>query len=210
MKALVMETIGTMFLFLAIGICVLTVELSPVAPYAISGMLMLMIYAGGAISGAHYNPMVSLGAAIRGAFSWKLFLPYNVAQLLGVALSLLPLSQLVSHDSQAATNVLASQVFIAEFIFSFMLCFTILMVATNEKTAGNSYFGFAIGLCVFVGANLIGGISGAALNPAVAIGLVAIGKISQSMIGVYLLAEFLGGITAGFLCKLLLSEKSVA
>ncbi len=207
MRAYIAEFLGAMFLMLSIGICVLSVELGPVAPFAIGTMLVIMVYAGGAISGAHYNPMVTIAVAIRGDLPWGKVLPYMCAQLIGVGVSLFPISYLIDHESQSVSDFRVDQVFAAECLFSFLLAFVVCCVATNPKTKGNSYFGFAIGMTVAVSAILIGGVSGAALNPAVTLGLWVIRKIGTEMIWVYLAAQFLGGILSGFLAKYMLEEE---
>lgn len=206
MKAYITEILGTMFLMLTIGICVLSVELESMAPFAIGTMLVILVYTGGPISGAHYNPMVTLAAAIRGALPWNKVFPYIAAQMFGVSLSLLPIAYFVSHESQSANDFRIDQIFAAECMFSFLLAYVICNVATNPKVEGNSYFGFAIGMTVAVSAILIGGISGAALNPAITIGLLVIRKVGPEMLWVYLAAQFLGGILAGILAKFMLSE----
>ena len=208
MRAYIVELLGSMFLMLAVGISVLSVDLESVAPFVIGMTLVIMVYAGGPISGAHYNPMVSLSLAIRGALPWDKFLPYISSQILGISLSLFPISYFVVHDSQSANDFRVDQVFAAECIFSFLLAFVINLVATNKQSAGNSYFGLAIGMTVTISAFLIGGISGAAINPAITMGLLVLKKISPEMVWVYLSAQVLGGILSGLLCKYLLTEDS--
>lgn len=207
MRAYITEIFGTMFLMLAIGISVLMVELESVSPFTIGTMLVIVVYAGGPISGAHYNPMVTLSLAIRGALPWSRVPAYMLAQVIGVSLSLLPISYFVSHESQSASDFRIDQIFAAECLFSFLLSFVICCVATNRRTKGNSYFGLAIGMTVTVSAILIGGISGAAINPAVTLGLLAIRKLAPEMLWIYLAAQFLGGILSGFLAKYMLEDE---
>lgn len=208
MRACIVELLGSMFLMLAVGISVLSVDLESVAPFVIGMTLVIMVYAGGPISGAHYNPMVSLSLAIRGALPWDKFLPYVSSQILGISLSLFPISYFVMHDSQSASDFRIDQVFAAECMFSFLLAMVINLVATNKNASGNSYFGLAIGMTVTISAFLIGGISGAAINPAVTMGLLVLKKISPEMLWVYLSAQVLGGILSGLLCKYLLLEEN--
>jgi aquaporin Z len=85
---------------------------------------------------------------------------------------------------------------LAEFIFTATLVFVVLNVATARGTAGNSYFGLAIGGTVMVGAFAVGNISGAAFNPAVAIGLVMMNVVRPADIWIYLVANLVGGAVA--------------
>jgi aquaporin Z len=87
---------------------------------------------------------------------------------------------------------------VAEFLFAFALCFVVLNVATAKSTEGNSYFGFAIGFTVLVGAFAVGSISGGVFNPAVAVGITILGMVDLSFIWVYLVATLLGGAAAAF------------
>ena len=96
--------------------------------------------------------------------------------------------------------------FIVEYIFTFLLCLVILIVATSSRTEGNSYYGVAIGMVVIVGAFFVGGISGGAFNPAVAAGFITMGTASINHFWIFISANFLGGITAPLLFKYLDSE----
>jgi aquaporin Z len=87
MKKYIAEFIGTFFLVLTIGLAVIGAGASVIAPLAIGAALMVMIYAGGHISGAHYNPAVTLGILIRGKLNAADVLPYIIAQLAGAAVA---------------------------------------------------------------------------------------------------------------------------
>ena len=91
---------------------------------------------------------------------------------------------------------------IAEFLFTFALCYVVLNVATAKDTEGNSFYGLAIGFTVAVGALAVGSISGGAFNPAVAIGATVLGLFSWSHIWIYLAANFAGGAAAAFAFRL--------
>ena len=97
-------------------------------------------------------------------------------------------------------------VLIGEFIFSFALCYVVLMTATLPKAAGNSYFGFAIGGTVMVGAFVVGGISLAAFNPAVVGGLFILGLVPVSMAWVTIGTNLIGGICAALFYKMVSCE----
>src|SRR5690606_30071572 len=92
---------------------------------------------------------------------------------------------------------------IAEFLFTFALVFVVLNVATAPATEGNSYFGFAIGGTVLVGAYAVGPISGAAFNPAVAVGAVLMGLARMTDLWIFLVANLAGGAVAAIVFKAL-------
>ncbi|MEM1215043.1 MAG: aquaporin, partial [Bacteroidota bacterium] len=160
-------------------------------PLAISALLMGMIYAGGPISKAHYNPAVTLAFWWRKQCAARDVTGYLVAQIAaallaaGVASSLLPQEQLGPAAFGGVGPALA-----AEAIGTFALVFVILHVATTERAAGNEYYGLAIGMTVLGCAEAFGGISGGAFNPAVAIGAAAAGVFSWSVVWVHFLASF--------------------
>jgi aquaporin Z len=95
---------------------------------------------------------------------------------------------------------------VAEFLFTFLLAYVVLNVATSQDHADNSFYGLAIGFTVFAGAAAVGGLSGAAFNPAVAIAVSAIGLFSWSAIWIFLVANFTGGAIAAFVFRLLNPE----
>jgi aquaporin Z len=89
MNKYIAEFIGTFFLVLTIGCTVIGAGTGVIAPLAIGAALMIMVYAGGHISGGHYNPAVTLGVLIRGKVNGADVLPYWIAQLLGAAVAAL-------------------------------------------------------------------------------------------------------------------------
>src|SRR6185503_19417083 len=96
-------------------------------------------------------------------------------------------------------NVLAALV--VETVFTFALAFVVLNVATSDKTAGNSYYGLAIGFTVLAGAYAVGPISGAAFNPAVALGVTLLGLSALGNLWVFLIANFTGAALAAIIYK---------
>jgi len=174
MRKYLVEFIGTFFLVLTVCMTVLG-GAGAMAGLAIGSMLMVMIYAGGHISGGHYNPAVSLGAMIRGAMPASDLIPYWVAQLLGgavapfVAAIMLGSMDLPAASPPASLNVVPS--LIAEFLGTFALVWVVLHTATAKGTEGNSNYGLAIGFTVVACAYALGGVSGGAFNPAVATGI---------------------------------------
>lgn len=139
------EFIGTFFLVFTIGM-VVTAD-SALAPLAIGAVLMVMVYLGGHISGAHYNPAVTVALLLRGKLSPGDGAPYLVAQLLAAFLASGAVF-LVAGDTFApvpGAGASAAQAFLAEALFTFALVLVILNVATAKATEGNDYYGLAIG-----------------------------------------------------------------
>src|SRR5688572_30188996 len=156
------EFIGTFFLCLCIGLVV--THAFPIPTLPIGAMLMVMVYMGGHISGAHYNPAVSLAVLMRGALPSGQFVPYLVSQFLGaIAAGMLTgvfTGDVMSPSPNPDANILLAV--LAELLFTFALCLVVLNTATSPRTQGNSYFGLAIGFTVFAGVAASAGISGGA------------------------------------------------
>jgi aquaporin Z len=205
MKSYLTELVGTFFLTLTV--CLTAPTGNPLAPLAIGASLMVMVYMGGHISGGHYNPAVSLAAAIRGALPKGRLVPYWIAQLLGAVLAALAARYALGKPFACApaTGVVAGQALLVEFLFTFALCLVVLNVATSKKTEGNSYYGLAIGFTIVVAAFAGGGISGGAFNPAVGLGpmgvdaLVSGGSFANAWL--YLVGPLLGGAAAAFIFR---------
>jgi aquaporin Z len=206
MAKLLTELIGTFFLVLTVGLTVTAG--SPMAPLAIGCALMIMVYMGGHISGGHYNPAVSLAVHLRGKLPAADVLPYMLAQVVGALLAALAVQVMVSETFAPAPGPAMSTVaaLLAEILFTFALCLVVLQTATSDKTAGNSYYGLAIGFTVVVGAFAAGGISGGAFNPAVGVGPTVIhatlGGGSWAPLWLYLVGPFAGGALAAVVFKL--------
>ena len=194
-RKLVVEFIGTLIFVFAIGEAL--INAGPFAPLAIGAALMVMVFAGGHISGGHFNPAVSLAAMVRGKLPSSEFVPYLVAQALGaIVAALIFLGIEDSVDAGAFAG--AGTMIVVEFLFAFALCWVVLHTATAAGTEGNSFYGLAIGFTVLVGAYAVGALSGGAFNPAVALGASIMGFFAWSDIWIYLLANFAGGIVAAW------------
>ncbi len=202
MKKYIVEFIGTFFLLLVIGLCVIEPSAGAMAPLAIGTILMVMVYAGGHISGAHYNPAVTLGVWLRGKCETKDALCYLIAQVLGAIMASGVVLKLKAGSVIAAANLNTPNALIAELIFTFALVYVVLNVATAKSTAGNSNYGLAIGFTVMASAYAIGNISGCAINPAVAIGLTVMGLSKLSNLWVFIVANFVGGALAAGIFKM--------
>lgn len=194
-RKLVVEFIGTFFLVFTV--CTAVRYADGLAPLAIGAVLMVMVFAGGHISGAHYNPAVSTAVLVRGKLASNEWGPYVAAQLLG-ALVAAALARVVAGGGHHGAMPGVGRQLIAEFLFTFALAYVVLNVATARGTDGNSFYGLAIGFTVAAGAFAVGPVSGGAFNPAVAFGAMVDGILPWSHIWIYLLANLLGGAAAGF------------
>jgi aquaporin Z len=206
MSKYIVELIGTFFLVFTIGCTVIAGGGGVIPPLAIGSALMVMIYAGGHISGAHYNPAVTLGVWMRGRCATSDVVPYWAAQIIGAVLAALVVRYLKGGAAVEPMSVLVGPALVAEFLFTFALVFVVLNSATAKGTAGNSFYGLAIGFTVLTGAFAVGNISGGAFNPAVAVGVSTMGLSPWSNIWIYFVADLLGGAAAALVFKTLLPE----
>jgi aquaporin Z len=196
MNKYVAELIGTFFLVLTIGCTVIGHGAGPLAPLAIGSALMVMIFAGGHISGGHFNPAVTLGVWLRGKCESKDVVPYMIFQIVGAILAALAVKLLKGGAAVTPLQPAAVPALVAEFLFTFALVYVVLNVATAKGTSGNSFYGLAIGFTVLIGAFSVGSISGGAFNPAVAVGISVMGLSAWQNIWIYLVADFAGAAAA--------------
>lgn len=204
MKKYTMEFLGTFFLVLSIGLSG--------DPYAVGLTLVGAIYAGGHISGAHYNPAVTIAMWMRGKTKISEIPGYMVAQVAGSFLAALFVYSLYekSFAPMPGEKIVALQAISVEAILTFLLVFVILSVATSPKLEGNYIYGLAIGLTVTAIAISGGGISGGAFNPAVGIGPIIVDEInggnSLSHLYIYIVGPFLGAIFSAVVYAFLNAE----
>jgi aquaporin Z len=193
MNKLIVEFIGTFFLVQAVGHAVLTK--SALAGLVIGLTLMVMVYAGGHISGGHYNPAVTLAVWLRGKLPKSDVLPYIAAQTTGAVASALIVQQFRGTGTGAFVHD-TLRIAGAEFLGTFALAWVVLNVATAKGTAGNSFYGAAIGMTVAAGIFLFGGISGAVFNPAVAIAGGILNLLPLKTVALYLVVCSVAGLAA--------------
>ena len=198
MKKYLVEFIGTFFLVFTVGMAVRSG--SSLAPLAIGASLMVMIFAGGHVSGAHFNPAVTLAVFLRGKCDKGDVIPYWIAQLAAGAVAALLVVNLVGNPAVVGTHD-AMKSIIVEFLFTFALAWVVLNTATAKGTSGNSFYGLAIGMTVLTGAVAVGGVSGGAFNPAVGLGVVMMGLEKLSQFWIYLGADLAGGAVAALTYK---------
>lgn len=203
MNKYVIELVGTFFLVFTIGCTVVGNGAGALAPVAIGSVLMVMVFAGGHISGAHYNPAITLGVWLRGKCPAKDVAPYMISQIVGAVLAALAVKYLKTGAVVTPMSLATLPALLAEFLFTFALVFVVLNTATAKGTAGNSFYGLAIGFTVLAGAFAVGNISGGAFNPAVAIGISAMGLASWSNIWIFFVAEFAGAAVAALTFKMM-------
>lgn len=202
MNKYIAEFIGTFFLVLTVGCTVIGGGGGVIPPLAIGAALMVMIFAGGHISGGHFNPAVTLGVWIRGKVKTSDVVPYLVVQLAAAAVAAAVVKYLRAGIVVTPMVPKVGPALLAEFLFTFALVYVVLNAATAEGTSGNSFYGLAIGMTVMTGAFAVGNISGGAFNPAVAVGISILGLASWSNIWIYLVANLAGGAVAGIVFKL--------
>ena len=204
MRKYIVEFIGAFFLVLTVGLTGLPQSYTGVIPpLAIGSALMIMVYAGGHISGGHFNPAVTLAVWLRGRCDTRDVLPYMGAQFLAaiVAGATAVYCRNYYPDQPVKYDLDVPRYLILEFLFTFALCWVVLNAATSKDHPNNSFYGLAIGFTVLVGAFAAGPISGGAFNPAVALGITFMGLKIWTHLWVYLVANFAGGAVAGVLFK---------
>src|SRR5258708_875035 len=141
MQKCAVEFIGTFFLVLTVG-CAVIGGAGTMAPLAIGSALMVMIFAGGHISGGHFNPAVTLAVFLRGRCPASNVPGYMVAQVAAAAVAALIARFLVGAPKPGAElDVMRSLV--AEFLYTFALAYVVLNVATAKANQGNSFYGLA-------------------------------------------------------------------
>ncbi len=208
MNKYIMELVGTFFLVFTIGCTVVGNGAGALAPLAIGSALMIMVFAGGHISGAHYNPAVTLGVWLRGKCETKDVAGYMISQIAGAALAALAVKYLKAGAAVAPMSLAALPALLAEFLFTFALVFVVLNVATAKGTSGNSFYGLAIGFTVMTGAFAVGNISGGVFNPAVAVGVSMMGLSAWTNLWIYLVADFAAGAAAALAFRVVNASES--
>ena len=201
-QKLTTEFIGTFFLSLTICTAAVYGSAGDYAPFGIAATLMVMIYAGGHISGAHYNPAVTVSIYLRGACEKDEVLPYIASQVIAAVSAAIVVESLLFPDALSPEMAdLGTDAVVAELLFTFALAYVILNVATTESTSGNGYYGAAIALVVLAGAITVGSISLASFNPAVTSALIVSGKLALADSWMHFVPQFVGAIMATYVYK---------
>jgi len=194
---LLTEFVGTFVFFSVIG---LAGQAGPFGPLAVGLSLMAMVYMGGHVSGAHYNPAVSLGLYLRRIIPAQTMLAYWVVQLIAGVVAFVFAHAISGRATGIHPSVGWAAALGTEIVFTAALVLVVLNVAATKQTAGNSFYGLAIGMTVAAGAFVAGPLSGAAFNPAVGIGAIvssaAFGSGSWSDLWLYLVGPLVGAVCA--------------
>jgi aquaporin Z len=208
---LLTELVGT---FIFLSVIALSGPVGPLAALPIGTALMAMVYMGGHISGAHYNPAVSFAAFLSRKLSAADMAGYWVAQLLGAAVAF-TFGFLVSAHTPGIHPGPKVQVFQAlgvEVVFTAALALVVLAVAASKATQGNSFYGLAIGFTIMAAVFTGGSISGGAFNPAVGfgatLGSVLFGSGGWSDLWLYIVGPFIGAAIGAGIHRLLVSGET--
>jgi aquaporin Z len=192
------EGIGTFFLVFAVAMSGLTG--SVYTPLAAGATLMVMVYAGGHISGGHFNPAVTMAVLWRRRIKIGDAVGYWIAQLGAGAIAAV-VARTVVNPATVKTLHPVGHAFVAvamvELLFTFALCYVVLNVATSKDQPHNQFYGLAVGFTVVAGAFAVGSISGGSFNPAVSLGAATASLFSWSTLWVYPVVEVGAGALAG-------------
>lgn len=195
MNKYITELIGTLFLVMGAALA---------GAVGASLALMIMVYAGGHISGAHYNPAVTLAVWMRGKLEMKDALMYWIFQIAGAVIAALLVVYVFGAEG-SGTCIIAEdagiKAMIAELLGTFALAYVVLNVATAKGTTGNSFYGLAIGGSFLAMSVVLGKFSGGAFNPAIAIGLTIQKVMCWDQIWMY----FVGALGGGALSAIIFS-----
>lgn len=199
------EALGTFLLvFVATGVVVENTRNGGTITHAgiaiTTGLIvMAMVYSLGHLTGAHFNPAVSLAFAIGRHFPVRDLLPYWLAQLLGAMLASLLVRAVFGDIADLGANLpgLADgRALVLEVVLTFILMFVITAVATDARAAGGGA-ALAIGFTVMLAVMFAGPASGASMNPARSFGPALVSSTWQSQ-WIYLVGPMLGAV-AGIL-----------
>jgi len=194
---LLTELVGTTIFFSVIA---LSGPIGALAPLAIGGALMTMVYMGGHISGAHYNPAVSLAVFLRRKLSAGDLVLYWAAQAIGAIIAFTFGHMASGHTPgiHPGPHVDSGPALAVEIFYTTALALVVLNVAATDATKGNSFYGLAIGFTIVVAAFAGGPISGGAFNPAVGFGATFGSAVfasgSWSDLWIYIVGPFIGAV----------------
>lgn len=206
MKKYLTEFIGMFLFVLTVGMVVIDPGAGSLAPLAIGSALMVLVYAGGHVSGGHYNPAVTLAVWLRGRCPARDVMPYWISQTLGALVASAVVLYLKGNPAVPAQEVRIVPALIAEFIGTFALCYVVLNVATAKGTAGNSHYGLAIGFTVTVMAFALGSFSGGAFNPAIATGITLMHLEKAANFWIYPVADLAAAALAALAFRIINPE----
>lgn len=205
MKALITEAIGTFLMMLIIGLSVQRDD--SLAALAVGATVLAMVYAGGRISGAHYNPAITVALVMRGALPAARLAGYWAAQFAGAIAAGILIWKFNGHPVDVAPAELTTplKALVGEAIATFGLAYVIIRVATSKGVDGTQYGGLAIGATVAALMFAFAPITGGAFNPAVGLGAAAVefilGREVPALFWVYAVGPFIGASLAAVACR---------
>jgi len=203
MNKYIVELIGTFFLVTTTGMTVLEPHSAgAMAPLSIGWALRVLIFAGGHASGRHFNPAGTLAVFLRGKRPAGDVGPYWIAQVVGAIVAAFIVIWMKGKGAAEPVGMDIPKLLVAEFLYTFALCYVVLNVATAKGTSGNSFYGLAIGFTVLTGAYAVGAVSGGAFNPAVVTGLIVMGKLTIAHLWIYLVANLGAAVVAAIVFKI--------
>ncbi|WP_297425291.1 MIP/aquaporin family protein [Clostridium sp.] len=222
LKACLCEFIGVFFLiFTGVGSIIINDQTNNgLGNLGISmtfgSIIMIMIYACGHISGAQFNPAVTIALGIFNKMDRKLAIPYIISQVFGAICGSTILKILfgqqgklgVTNPKISAAGSLVWASFAFEFIFTFLLMFVILNVAVH-KNANKSFSGLIIGIVIFIGAAIAGPVSGGSFNPARSIGP-AVVNMDYQYLWIYIVSPIIAAISGGALFEFISKNEEVS
>jgi len=217
-SAFIMEFIGTFFLVATIGFVSVAGE-SPNSTSGITGglaigsILMVMVFMGGHVSGAHYNPSVTLGVRLTGRdhITTRNATVYLLVQLLGGFVAALYTYSITDKTWAPVPSVASGKAMVIEMFHTFALVSVMLNCATTKSQSMNSFFGLAIGFTVLSGAYSVGGLSGGVFNPAVATGPIIVDlAFGKGESGKYIWVYWIGPILGSFLAAVVFRVTNTA
>jgi aquaporin Z len=208
MRKYIMEFIGTFFLVFSIGNVIYQPDIGLMGPIAIGCTLMGVIYAGGHISKAHYNPAITLAFALRKGMDRKDIPGYLAGECLGAVLAMLACMYLHDFPRLPAMPLTIGPTLLVEFLGTFALGFVIMNVATAKAIQANGFYGLAIAAIVVGMIYSVGSISGASLNPAVSLALWMTGILDAQNFILHLIPQAIGGAAAAYMYLYLVPDES--
>ncbi len=213
MKKYLTEFIGTFFLVFTVVMVANNPAVASMAPLAMAGIYLAMIYAGGPISGGHYNPAVTLAMLISRKIHRDDALYYVMAQLIAGVLA--AAIAVFLHDCGGGLNMVSRvneqaicSIF-GEFLGTFALVYVILNMSSARSDKGAASYGLAIGFTLLAMSYALGGLSGGAFNPAMAVGASVAGMFAWGDFYVYLIGNLLGGAAAATIFQFLESREDI-
>jgi aquaporin Z len=210
-KKYLVEAIGTLFLTLVIVTACNNGAAGNMAPFAIGAVLLGMIFAGAHISGAHYNPAVTVAFFMRGKIAMNDLIGYMIAQVVGAIIGAL-LAQTVlrgietTHDAVPKILDIAPAL-MAEILGTFALTYVFLHSTLASTNIGNNFYGLAISLTVIACVYSLGPASGGVFNPAVAIACAVANMQDFKNIWIFFAGNFGGAALAAVLYQYLTEDR---